>query len=188
MAAATNPYYTSFPQTGHNLGGGFREFWTVNDGLRLFGYPMTEEMLEFNFADNITYTVQYFERARLEVHRDANGGPARIVIGRLGSELTEGAVLRAGALLRQHDAHVYFAATQHSINDAFYQFWRAHGGLTRFGYPISEELQVAGQTVQYFERARFEYHPENGGTDQEVGLGLLGTEALTRRGWLPLTH
>ncbi|HET8630995.1 MAG TPA: hypothetical protein VFL91_26545 [Thermomicrobiales bacterium] len=35
-----------------------------------------------------------------------------------------------------------------------------------------------GQTyrVQYFERARFEYHPENAGTPYEVLLGLLGRE------------
>jgi hypothetical protein len=28
--------------------------------------------------------------------------------------------------------------------------------------------------VQYFERNRFEYHPENVGTDYEVQLGLIG--------------
>jgi hypothetical protein len=34
-------------------------------------------------------------------------------------------------------------------------------------------------TVQYFERNRFEYHPENAGTDYEVLLGLLGAESLS---------
>jgi hypothetical protein len=32
------------------------------------------------------------------------------------------------------------------------------------------------QMTQHFERARFEYHPENAGTPYEVLLGLLGRE------------
>ena len=45
-------------------------------------------------------------------------------------------------------------------------YWNAHGGLAQFGYPISElitETLDNGQPyqVQYFERARFELHPEN---------------------------
>jgi hypothetical protein len=38
--------------------------------------------------------------------------------------------------------------------------------------------------VQYFERARFEYHPEYAGTDHEVLLGLLGSQLLRERGWI----
>ena len=38
-------------------------------------------------------------------------------------------------------------------------------------------------TVQYFERARFEYHPEHKGTPFEVQLGLLGNQVLTAPGW-----
>ena len=36
--------------------------------------------------------------------------------------------------------------------------------------------------VQYFERNRLEYHPENAGTRFEVQLGLLGSELLDRQG------
>ncbi|MCS7050576.1 MAG: hypothetical protein NZL87_03080, partial [Thermomicrobium sp.] len=36
--------------------------------------------------------------------------------------------------------------------------------------------------MQYFERARFEYHPEHRGTPYEVLLGLLGREYLQARG------
>jgi hypothetical protein len=39
--------------------------------------------------------------------------------------------------------------------------------------------------VQYFERARFEYHPEFKGTPHEVLLGHLGRLALRERDWLP---
>lgn len=61
-----------------------------------------------------------------------------------------------------------------------------------FGYPISEELDEGNgdgsgraYTVQYFQRARFEYHPELAGTPYEVQLGLLGDQALKEKGWLP---
>jgi hypothetical protein len=36
--------------------------------------------------------------------------------------------------------------------------------------------------VQYFERGRLEYHPENAGSPYEVLLGQLGTEMLATRG------
>jgi hypothetical protein len=37
--------------------------------------------------------------------------------------------------------------------------------------------------VQYFERARFEWHPDNIGTPYEVLLGLLGNQLLVEKGW-----
>lgn len=58
-------------------------------------------------------------------------------------------------------------AIQNCIDGRFAQFWRQNGGLAVFGYPISaaqtESNADTGQTylVQYFERQRFEYHPEN---------------------------
>jgi hypothetical protein len=50
-----------------------------------------------------------------------------------------------------------------------------------FGYPISEEFFEGGSVVQYFERARFEWHPENEGTPYVVLLGQLGREQYQRR-------
>ena len=61
--------------------------------------------------------------------------------------------------------------------------------LATFGYPISEEFQErnpdTGQTytVQYFERARMEYHPEYAGTEYEVLLGRLIGNQLDAAGW-----
>ena len=58
--------------------------------------------------------------------------------------------------------------------------------MTIFGYPITEEIAEGELTVQYFERARFEHHPENQ-PPYDVLLGLLGREALNARygGQLP---
>ena len=82
----------------------------------------------------------------------------------------------------------YFAPTGHTLRGAFRRYWAAHGGLALYGYPLSEEFAEVnpadGQTytVQYFERARFEYHPEYAGTPFEVELGLLGNTAFARQG------
>jgi hypothetical protein len=62
----------------------------------------------------------------------------------------------------------------------FRAYWEQQGGLAQFGYPLSEEFPersaLSGQvyTVQYFERAVFEYHPENPAPYQ-VLLSQLGT-------------
>jgi hypothetical protein len=67
----------------------------------------------------------------------------------------------------------------------FADYWSKKGGLPLFGYPISSERLEKSLTdgkeyiVQWFERARFEYHPEYAGTDAEVLLGLLGSQLVS---------
>lgn len=81
----------------------------------------------------------------------------------------------------------YFPETGHWLAAGFKHFWEANGGLPVFGYPLTEEFQEVnpddGQvyTVQYFERARFEYHPEHRGTPFEVQLGRLGWQVTAGR-------
>jgi hypothetical protein len=75
----------------------------------------------------------------------------------------------------------FFVETHHSLCFGFFAYWQQHGGTALFGMPISEEFQERGadgtmRTVQYLERARFEYHPEFKGTAYEVELGLLARE------------
>ena len=47
-------------ESGHSIGGGFRMLYEQSGGAAVLGLPLTEEHLEDGF------TVQYFERARLE--------------------------------------------------------------------------------------------------------------------------
>jgi hypothetical protein len=60
-----------------------------------------------------------------------------------------------------------FPQTGHKVCSKFLDYWQKHGSLTQQGYPISEEfvetsaLNGKPYTVQYFERAVFELHPEN---------------------------
>src|SRR6476469_5859218 len=74
-----------------------------------------------------------------------------------------------------------FTETGHQVCGKFLAYWDQHGGLAQQGYPISDEFvevsDLNGQpyTVQYFERAVFELHPENAGTQYEVLLSQLGT-------------
>ncbi|MCG8350717.1 MAG: hypothetical protein MI924_23350 [Chloroflexales bacterium] len=69
-----------FPETGHSLRGAFKTFWERRGGLEIFGYPLSEETPEL-LADGVQRTVQYFERARFELH----GSTVRL--GLLGSDL-----------------------------------------------------------------------------------------------------
>ncbi len=78
---------TYFPQTGHNLCGGFRAYWERFGDLAVYGYPISEEFQEMNPDDGRVYTVQYFERARFEWHPGAWPERWDVLLGRLGAQL-----------------------------------------------------------------------------------------------------
>src|SRR5436305_15068871 len=60
-----------------------------------------------------------------------------------------------------------FKETGQTLCGRLLTYWQTHGGLAQQGYPISSEFREKSDlngeiyTVQYFERAVFEYHPEN---------------------------
>lgn len=73
----------------------------------------------------------------------------------------------------------YYEITEHNVCGRFDRFWTERGGLMIFGYPMTEEfVDEGGMTVQYFERARFEWHQEFAGTPYEILLGRLGAEHI----------
>lgn len=80
-----------------------------------------------------------------------------------------------------------FPVTGFQVCDPFLTYWQQNGGLAQQGYPISAEFDEVnpsdGKTyrTQYFERARFEYHPEQADPRYQVLLGLLGTEQYRAR-------
>ena len=81
----------------------------------------------------------------------------------------------------------YFAETGHNVPSAFHAYWTEHGGLNRFGFPLTEPFVERSLTdgqeylTQYFERGRFEYHPELEFANDSVKLGLIGREATGMR-------
>ena len=192
-----------FDETGHTLRTVFLSYWLQNGGLPVFGFPQTEEFMELNADTMREHTVQYFERQRYEHHPEHAGTPYEVLLGRLGHEdANRRSLLDHNAFNSVEpdpaaDCH-YFEVTGQNACGAFLDYWQSHGlnfgdpgisfreSLALFGYPISDEFTDpdTGRTVQYFERARFEYHPEHAGTQYEVLLGLLGNEELREKGWI----
>lgn len=78
----------------------------------------------------------------------------------------------------------YFSETGHSIGGEFLAYWEQFGGLPVFGYPLTEEFQENGHTVQYFERARFEWHPGAWPQRYDVLLGRLGVAVAEQTGFV----
>ena len=172
----------------------FRQYWEQNGGLAVFGYPITAAANEVNRDTGQTYLTQWFERNRFELHRE-NRPPYDVLLGRLGDDRLrqQGRDWRTLAKASPSASH-YFAETGHAIaHEPFWRYWSTHGlefdgradksaaeSMALFGLPLSEpamETNASGDTVltQWFERARFEYHP-NKPEPYKVLLGLLGNE------------
>lgn len=147
-----------FPETQHTLRGAFRVFWEANGGVEIFGFPITEEFTGPN--GRIT---QWFERARFEL---AQGGSTPVVeLGNLGLEVTQGRIFPKSPPIQNTADRRYIPQTQTIIQYGFKEIWETRGAERIFGFPISNEIQEqleSGRwhTVQYFEKARFEYWPE----------------------------
>lgn len=192
-AKSSDPSLTYFGQTSHNVPVVFANYWKANGGLSRFGYPLTEPYQEESATDGGVYLTQYFERARFEHHPKYAGTKYEVELGLLGTETTVGrqsetpfkpvpaSAAGAGA--------IYVSQTSHTISGGFLDYWNNHGSITVLGYPISEKFLETSQTdgkqhlVQYFERVRLEWHPENPAPYTFL-LGQLGREILIARHWI----
>jgi hypothetical protein len=181
-----------FPETGFCIDGRFREYWEQNGGLAVFGFPIGPE--EQLVVDGKSVTSQRFERNRLELHPE-NKRPYDVLLGRLGADrLTQqGRDWFTFAKSSDTGKCRVFAETGHAVCGDILKSWRASGlqldgkrsvsdaeSLALFGMPLSgvvtETLSDGKEyQVQWFERARFELHPENP-APYNVLLGLLGNE------------
>lgn len=186
------PYQTRyFTETGHSAVNHFLEKWkNTPNSLFVLGYPISQPFIEESFTEpGKFYRVQYFERAVLEEHPELYGqqGNQFYILGRLmGSKLAEG---REGEPAFQPVADpgngTWDDVTQHTLSNnpaPFRDFWLNNGGLEVFGRPLSEQFQEVNQAdgntywVQYFERQRMEWHPDEPDPKYRILLGLLGNE------------
>ncbi|MGQ9548872.1 MAG: lamin tail domain-containing protein [Roseiflexus sp.] len=184
-----------FPETGFYISGRIREFWEQNGGLPVFGYPKGPQQ-EMQIEGKLLQA-QQFERNRLELHPE-NARPYDVLLGRLGAD-------RLAQLGRDPFSFPtstpqpgcrYFPETQHNVCGDILNAWRANGlefdgrrgkseaeTIALFGLPLSdvvtEEIEGRIYQVQWFERARFELHPENQ-PPYNVLLGLLGNEIIAQ--------
>lgn len=191
LVRAAPPAAVYFPQTGHQVAAPFLDYWRANGGLQVYGYPLTEAITQ-TLEDGKPYTVQYFERARMEKHPELPD-PNTVLLGHLGRNLAAKIVGNpafnriSSDQVQASAAASFFAETGHSLRGEFLAYWTANGGLAQFGYPLSEEFQEKSPydgkvyTVQYFERNRFEFHPNNQ-PPYRVLLGQLGRQAAQDRG------
>jgi len=165
--AEASPTQTRFfATTGHTVGGAFLGFFDANGGIRVFGLPLSDQVSENGRP------VQYFERQRFEYHAESAGTQFEVQLSRLGADMVPGGA--TGPAAQGSAAGYYFPETHHTLSNYFLNYWRSNGGLRIFGFPITELVSENGLNVQYFERARMEYHPENASNGNTVLLGLLG--------------
>jgi hypothetical protein len=186
------------PNVSNCISGRFRQYWEQNGGLPIFGYPMSPQRPERNRDTGEVYQVQWFERARFELHPGQNK-PYDVLLGRLGDDqlLHRGVdwtkLPREGGPKRNC---LWFPETGHNVCDQvrgaqFKTYWQTHGirdknigsfkrSLALLGMPLTEprmEVTANGERVltQWFERTRLEYRP---GKPQKLGV-LIGSEVFS---------
>jgi hypothetical protein len=88
-----------------------------------------------------------------------------------------------GSVHAQSQDSKYFSETGHNVSGEFLSFYNANPNATfLYGYPITEQFTSKdGKTVQYFQRARFEYNASLP-AGQRVKLSPLGRETYTSTG------
>jgi hypothetical protein len=180
-----------FGETGHSAVNWFLESWkNTPNALFVYGFPISQPFVEESFTNpGEFYRVQYFERAVLEEHPENFGQQDNkfYVLGRLmGSQLAKGREGEPGFQpVGNPGDGTWDDATGHTLRNSpapFRNFWLNNGGLAVFGRPLSEQFQEVnsqdGQTywVQYFERQRMEWHPNEPNPQYRILLGLLGNE------------
>ena len=186
----------------------FTDYWENNGGLPVFGYPISAAGYETPSDSSRAYLTQWAERNRFEVHPENAGTPYEILLGLLGKDRLLQLGRDFNAVPREagpQEGCLWFAQTGHNVCDqaknvGFKHYWENHGlkiaglsnfdrSLQLFGLPLTAptmETNSSGDTVltQWFERARFEWHPANP-DEYKVLLGLLGKEVLGERSTPP---
>lgn len=185
-----------FTETGQCISGEIRGFWERNGGLAVFGFPIGPQQGVVG-EDGQSRQAQWFERHRIELHPE-QPAPYNVQLGRIGVERL-GQQGRDGASfppLNPNNADAercrFFGESNHQVCGEFLAAFNRYGlsfpntpgtsfaeSLALFGLPLSEATQetIDGKeyTVQWFERARFELHPENQ-PPFNVLFGRLGAE------------
>lgn len=211
-ARGAGPTYAAgercFSETGYCIGGRFLAFWEQNGGLPVFGYPTTSAREEVNRETGQRYLTQWFERNRFELHPE-NQPPYDVLLGRLGDDRLNQRGINWQTEAREAGPRpgcLWFEQTGHNVCDqqsgiGFRTFWQQNGlldpqlddygqSLALFGLPLTAMKEEVNPTdgrsylTQWFERGRFEWHPNNPGR-YKVLLGLLGNEVQGRVGAPP---
>src|SRR5438128_2609953 len=172
---------TSRTLNGHSISGRFLQVWstqgTEQSNLYVNGLPITDVRTEISLTDGKTYTVQYFERNRFELHPE-KAAPYEVELGLLGVQQYKAQAVAASDLPIappkgvKSSKDTYTAATAHEPGSLFLM---EEGTVTavRHTWPITFNDQLVDQdnNEHYFPLAAW-YVPtlENGGS-YFVGTG-----------------
>jgi hypothetical protein len=180
-----------FAETNHQICGRIRQFYEQNGDVAAFGQPLSDQRAEQ--VEGSSFQAQWFERGRMELHPE-NLPPYDVLLGRLGAESLgrTGRAWTSFPAANQATPH-FFPQTNQAITPEFWNYWSTRGlnfdgggassfeeSLALFGYPISGALRERAADgkvylTQWFERARFEYHPEASAPNQ-VRVELFGSK------------
>ena len=164
----------------------FLDFWRAVDrvtggyALDILGFPISPSLRAPNGM-----VIQFYERAVMEFHPQ-NPLEYQVQLARLGAFLIEDSPRTAQPPEPCEDRNTcyIFTQTNHTLRGLFLRYWSINGGLPVFGLALTEQFSERNladgkiYTVQYFERNRFEAHPENTNPRYQVLLGRLGAELL----------
>jgi len=145
-----------FPETGHFVNGEIlKEFRKASDPIAVYGFPLTDTFSRP--GDTLQY--QYFERALFILDPNNTQGTQvrRLPIGKIlypNDSTPSYNPISTGCLVFPE------SGLRYPVCFAFLDFFKSHGGVSQFGYPISNFEHREGIIVQYFQHARFEWHPE----------------------------
>lgn len=82
----------------------------------------------------------------------------------------------------------YYWETGHNVSETFLKYFQANGGISRFGFPITEGyVESNGLYVQYFQKARLEWHPANP-DPYKILPGLLGEDLGKKQAPIPASQ
>jgi hypothetical protein len=158
----------TYPATGKTVKGAFLDYVGLH-GIAQLGNPLSEVVSEVSELDGEPYNVQYLDMAVLEYHA-SQSSPYNVQLSQLGTfqykkRYPQGA---PGEQASNAPNEMGFPdLTRKHLGGPFLDYWLTHGYVDRFGYPVSEEFQETSDldgktyTVQYFQRAVFELHPDD---------------------------
>jgi hypothetical protein len=152
-ALPVNQFYDNF--TGHHIKGDFLNTYSrVGDPVRIYGRPITEAFFRQPGGNQM---FQYFQKALFILWLDRPAGE-RVEVVKIGQYLYE--TKNPVAVIDNFAGCRIYPQTSFPVCFAFLEFFEAFGGVDQFGAPISSIELVNGYKVQYFEKARLEFHPD----------------------------
>jgi hypothetical protein len=144
-----------FAETGHSVRGTFLQFYkSAKKPQLVYGYPITEQIISRDGK-----TVQYFQRARFEL--TTTQSVQLTTLGRFTYQPKSPMTIN-----NPNACQVY--PTGFPVCLTFLDFYKANGGPTQFGNPISPFESSDGLIVQYFEGARFEWRADRPAEERVV--------------------